>query len=155
MAARWRISSPLNIAAGGGGRDVLKAWRREDFERIADGDPAVVEHIRAQAAPAGPVADNRCRVVIRGRQPPAEAAARLAQFDAKEPTIADPEVPADQCVETNVAGDDIAPAEREIGCLAEQLAESLDFHGFDQGQVLSRPVRAATLPLSVASIGSS
>ena len=148
MAARWRISSPLNIVAGGVGLDVLKARWREDFERIADGDPAVVEDIGAQAAPAGPVADNRCRVVIRGRQSPAEAAARLAQFDAKEPTIADPEVPADQCVEANAAGDDIAPAEREIGRLSEQLAEGLDFLGFDQRQVLPGPVRAAAMAVA-------
>ena len=148
MAARWRISSPLNIAAGGGGLDVLKASWREDFERIADGDPAVVEHIGAQAAAAGPVADDCCRVVIRGCQSPAEAAARLAQFDAKEPTIADPEVPADQCVEANAAGDDIAPAEREIGRLSEQLAEGLDFLGFDQRQVLPGPVRAAAMAVA-------
>lgn len=148
MAARWRISSPLNIAAGGVGLDVLKARWREDFERIADDDPAVVEDIGAQAAAAGPEADNRCRVVIRGRQSPAEAAARLAQFDAKEPTIADPEVPADQCVEANAAGHDIAPAEREIGRLSEQLAESLDFLGFDQRQVLPGPVRSAAMAVA-------
>ena len=148
MAARWRISSPLNIAAGGVGLAVLKASWREDFERIADGDPAVVQYIGAQAAAAGPVADDCCRVVIRGCQSPAEAAARLAQFDAKEPTIADPEVPADQCVEANAAGDDIAPAEREISRLSEQLAEGLDFLGFDQRQVLPGPVRAAAMAVA-------
>lgn len=148
MATRCRISSAPEVAAGGAGWDVLEAWRREDFDRIPDGDPAVVEHIGAQAAPAGPVADDGCCVVRRVFQSPAEAATRLAQFDTVESTIADPEVSTDQCVEANATGDQVAPAEREIGRLSEQLAEDLDFLGFDQRQVLPGPVRAAAMAVA-------
>ena len=70
----------------------------------------------------------------------AERAAGLAKFHADELASADPKTLPKQWIEANAPCNDIAPGQGQIEWMSTELAKSLDLLGFDQGQVLPRPI---------------
>ena len=73
-------------------------------DRVADGDLAVCEHVGAQAAAVHQAAQHpRCGHRL-------QVGARLAQLDAQAADAADRELPPDEGVQVDTAGEDLAAA---------------------------------------------
>ena len=103
-------------------------------------DPELLKKIRGALVLMG---------ALLAREGHAERAARLAQVDAAQHDLADPELLADERVQADAARHEIPARDGEVERLTVLLLEALDFLGFDQRDVLPRLVVAPEVTVAV------
>jgi hypothetical protein len=117
-------------------------------ERFADGQLACRQRIGAQAGLVQPVLDDLGRRQLGRRQDLAQDEAGLAELDAPQAQRPDPELPANEFVQTNTSGDDIPAGCREVDLQSVLAGKRLDLLGLDEGDVLAGLVVAAEVAIT-------
>ena len=78
----------------------------------------------------------------------AKAAAGFTTLDPEQDAIPNAETAADQIIEADAAGDDIAASQTEIDSTTRRRAKAFNFLSLDQRQVLPWPIAASAMAVA-------